>query len=254
MTNIGFLQGRLSPPVGTHIQEFPEDWHAELSVAKANGFSHMEWIVTKDSFATNPVFSEDVSSYSISSICADNLVDERISEHEYLYNNLIPVCLAAILNDIELVTIPLLEESAMEDPATRKTFADLMTAIAQMYPQLKFCFECELGIDETKEILERHPNFFLTYDTGNITSYGLSHEEYIEKLGHRIMNVHLKDRTLGGVTMPPSHGDTDFKLIFKLLRKIGYNGVYTMQTAREQAGEELHTLLKHKKVFEELYE
>ena len=34
---------------------------------------------------------------------------------------------------------------------------------------------------------------------------------------------------------------------------MGYNGPYTMQTARGPEGQEIETVLKHKKILEELY-
>ena len=95
--------------------------------------------------------------------------------------------------------------------------------------------------------------FTVTYDTGNMTSYGSDHSEYIQAVAHKIDNVHLKDRTYDAKTVSPGTGDTNFKLIFNELKKIGYNGIYTIQTARGNDGDEVNTILEHKKYFEELY-
>ena len=86
-----------------------------------------------------------------------------------------------------------------------------------------------------------------------MTSYGVNHSEYIETVKEKINNVHLKDRTHDAVTLSPGQGDTDFALIFKELKRIGYNGKYTMQTARGKTGEEVETIKRHKHYFEELY-
>ena len=65
--------------------------------------------------------------------------------------------------------------------------------------------------------------------------------------------MHLKDRTLEAQTVSPSMGDTNFKEIFNFLKENRYNGLYTLQTAREKTGDELKTILKHKNYFQELY-
>ena len=82
---IGIIQGRLSRPI-EGFQECPVNWQQEFSLLPELNLNHIEWIVTKKSFGTNPIFTDDVSRYSISSICADNLVDERIIDKKYLYN------------------------------------------------------------------------------------------------------------------------------------------------------------------------
>ena len=97
------------------------------------------------------------------------------------------------------------------------------------------------------------PNFFVTYDTGNITSYGIDHADYIDAFYKRINNVHLKDRTYDAKTVYPNTGDTDFRLIFDKLTSVGYDGRYTLQTARGAAGNEVVTLLQHKNILEGLY-
>ena len=83
MKNIGIIQGRLSQPI-EGFQECPNDWKGEFDLLPSLGLNHIEWIVTKKSFSNNPLFSEDLSNYPISSICADNLVDSGTIA--YIYN------------------------------------------------------------------------------------------------------------------------------------------------------------------------
>ena len=119
------------------------------------------------------------------------------------------------------------------------------------YPSLNFSIEAELEAQDLLEIVTLRDNIFVTYDTGNITSFGIPHDEYITVLKEKIDNVHLKDRTFSARTVPPFEGDTDFDLIFKTLKNIGYKGRYTLQTAREKDGEETTTVLKHLQLFKE---
>ena len=66
----------------------------------------------------------------------------------------------------------------MQDKTKRAAFIKHITDIADIFPNINFSFEAELGIKELKEIVSLRDNFLVTYDTGNITSFGLDHEEY----------------------------------------------------------------------------
>ena len=97
-------------------------------------------------------------------------------------------------------------------------------------------------------------NVGITYDTGNITSFGIDQAIYIESFKHDICQVHIKDRTVNPMeTVVPGKGDTDFKSIFKKLKSINYDGLYTLQTTREEDGNEIETIKKHKEIIKEFY-
>jgi len=253
--NLGIIQGRLSEPTNGHIQEFPSNWQKEFELLHTCGLAHIEWLITKNTAKTNPAFSKLVSlrELPISSYCADTLVDTRITNEKYLQEHLQPICESATRNEVSTITIPLLEASSVEDTGVRQKFKSLILEYAKKYPNLKFSFECELSIDGLRDILELSDNFYITYDTGNITSYGLDHVEYIDAFHQRINNVHLKDRTYDAKTVHPTTGDTNFELIFDKLTSVGYNGPYTLQTARGKTGKEVITILQHKNILEGLY-
>jgi len=253
---LGVMQGRLTEPINNCIQEFPSKWMLEFQHLRELKLNHIEWLVTKNSFHTNPLLSKDYLLYSlpISSICADNLVDHRISDENFLKNNLIPICEAALKNMINNITIPLLEESVLEDDIKHRAFSKAMVKIGRNFPTINFTFESEMKPDRLLEIVDLADNFYVTYDTGNITSCGFSHVDYINFFKNKINNVHLKDRTRGGETVIPTLGDTDFKTIFQTLKEIGYNRFYTMQTARGHTGCEFETIREHKSIFEKIYE
>jgi|TARA_R100000455_G_C6253252_1_gene109568 hypothetical protein len=254
-SHIGIIQGRLSEPVNGHIQEFPTDWRNEFDLLERCGLTHIEWLITKGTSKSNPAFDDSITleGLPISSYCADTLVDSQITNEEYLKEHLLPICQSAVRNKIKNITIPLLEDSSVEDQNTREIFKSLIIEYAQEYPDLIFSFECELFIRGLEEILNLSDNFRVTYDTGNITSYGIEHSEYIDAFHERINNVHLKDRTFDAKTVYPSTGDTNFKLIFDKLLLAGYNGLYTLQTARGRPGKEVITILQHKNILQGLY-
>jgi L-ribulose-5-phosphate 3-epimerase len=250
--NLGLIQGRLSLPL-EGFQDTPVNWKREFLLLPDVGLQHIEWVITKESFSSNPFFSEDLREFSIYSVCADNLVDNRISDESYVLSSLTPICEAAVRNKVKFVTIPLLEDSDVSDDTTRNKFKKLLQHFTKKYPQLNFSLEAELGREKLQELLIAD-NVCVTYDTGNMTSCGFDHELYIKSLSGKISNVHLKDRTRGGKSVTPSTGDTDFRLIFKTLRETGYPNVYTLQTSREKEGEEISTITKHAELLRSIYD
>jgi len=250
---LGLIQGRLSKP-DEGFQDTPSDWKREFSLLKKAGLDHVEWIITKESFTSNPFFNQDLKKYSIYSVCADNLVDSRISDKEYVVSMLTPICEAALKNNIRFITIPLLEDSDVSDDTVRESFKQSLIYFSSKYPSLNFSLEAELSREKLEELINVSDNIYVTYDTGNMTSCGFNHEIYIKSLSGKISNVHLKDRKTNGQSVPPSTGDTDFGLIFKALREIEYSKVFTLQTSREQSGDELDTITKHSKLLRSIYE
>ena len=250
---LGMIQGRLLRPEDGGIQEFPACWEEEFDIAKNLGLNHIEWIITTRSFSYNAIFSKDCSGFPISSLCADNLVDDRFTEVEFLRDNLDPICKAAIDNKVMWVTIPLLEKSSIYDAQKRQSFKQEILKFAEKYPGLNFSFEAETTAENVLDIVKENENFWITYDTGNITSEGIDHKDYIQKTHNRISNVHLKDRTFDAKTVIPLSGDTPFDEIFNTLSTVNYNNLYTMQTARGVTGSELMTMKQHKNIFERIY-
>lgn len=252
LNKLGIIQGRLLPPVDNNIQEFPKkNWKKEFDIINKLNLKHIEWVITKKSFKEG-VLDLNVKKYSnkISSICCDNLIDKKITCKKFLYEQLKPICEWAIKNDIKVIGIPLLEESEINVFNVSK-FKDLIKSYGDVYHNLEFHFEIEASSYIALQIISQNDNFFLTYDTGNITSYGLSHKDYLERVFPYIKNIHLKDRTKQPIqTVEPGTGDTDFAEIFDILKKNNYNSMFTLQTARGLEGEELKTIKKHIEFYE----
>ena len=266
--DIGVIQGRLSEPVDGHIQEFPKDnWEIEFELLDSIGLTHIEWVITKKSFEGG-VLDLDVSKYSdkISSICCDHLIDNRISDPGFLLFNLQPVCEFAIKNGIKTITIPLLEESSLcsdnlNDP--QPEIGLFIESIHGFFNQNKL-YETELEflleIENHMWLFDIFSNvrkglFNFVYDTGNLTSIGIDHKEFINKYFDRINVVHLKDRTKDPIkTVEPFTGDTDFNNIFRELGYLEYKGKFTIQAARGETGKEVETIKDYKEKFKKLYD
>ena len=250
---LGIIQGRLSEPE-EGFQECPTQWQREFELLVGLKLNHIEWIITSEIFGGNPIFTEDLRCYPISSVCADFMVDEKFHEPDYLKDFLRPTCEAVRRQGIKHLTIPLLEKSDIGEGEKRKKFIETFSPYVREFSDITFLIEAELHQDKLKEVLDINSSLGVTYDTGNITSCGLDHKSYIFQLQDKIKQVHIKDRTINPLaTVPPTQGDTDFNSIFKHLKGINFNGPYTLQTAREKRGNEIETIQKHAKIIRQKF-
>ena len=72
---------------------------------------------------------------------------------------------------------------------------------------------------------------------GNSAIFGFDPSEEIETYGHLIKNVHIKDGIYNKSTVPLGQGETNFNVVFSLLKKHKYNGDFILQCAREDLNE-----------------
>jgi hexulose-6-phosphate isomerase len=99
---------------------------------------------------------------------------------------------------------------------------------------MRIAFETDLNEENFSEFIEEFAEdcFGINYDIGNSASLGFDPAKELEAIGKRIINVHVKDRLLGGTTVPLGSGNADFSMVFKCLKACGYVGNLIMQTAR----------------------
>lgn len=251
---IGILQGRLSKPINNFIQDFPPDtWEQEFELLDKLGLSHIEWVVNKKSFDDGHL-NIDCRKYSdkILSVSCDNLTNKNIAEKYFLDEQLLPICEFASRNNIKSITIPLLEDSRIDGCINK--FISNITIYADKYKNIDFNFELESDYKIALKLLKSYDSFYLTYDIGNITACRFSHEGYIRNCFDYINIVHLKDKTINPIkNVEPGTGACNFSLVFKILKELEYNGVFTLQTNRDQEGLEIETVKRHKKFFKDLY-
>jgi len=238
----GILQGRLSKPIGGMIQEFPrESWEEEFKICEEIGLVGIEWIITKNDFDNNPFFYNTNLPKNIVSVCVDNMVNKNFYKKDFLEKNLIPVLKIMSNIGVKKLVFPLLEESSVNNKEIRDEFIKNISTISEKYESIFFCFEFETDKDIVMDVVSKKENFYITYDTGNFTSYyknNVNHSELIEFFNKKIKNVHIKDRTYYGETKPIGLGDTNFTNIFKSLKNIKYDGVCILQICRGIDGEE----------------
>jgi len=252
--NLSILQGRLSSP-DEGYQETPANWQSEFSVLSDVGLSHVEWVITKKQSSNNPFFNEDVRNYPISVVCADNVIDARIFERGFFFDNVYPICEMCQEYGIETVGIPLLEASAVTDGYKKHDITVNLSECCKEFKDLTINVEAELDADNLLDIVGSHKNLKITYDTGNMTAMNFDHALYIDKVFDRITNVHLKDRLSNyGSSRHFGKGDTNFDLIFKSLAMKNFDGFFTLQMARSTDGQELDHIKNLVSRFRRLHE
>ena len=88
--------------------------------------------------------------------------------------------------------------------------------------------------------------FGINYDSGNSAALGYDSAEEISAYAPRILNVHVKDRLLGGTTVPLGTGAADLAKTIRLIERSGYRGQYILQTARASDGDHAGVLAKYR--------
>ncbi len=252
LTNeIGIMQGRLSPRIDGKIQAYPAStWQKEFEIAQEIGYAAIEWIVEKP-VETNALMTDSgkaeikkviaSTGVRIDYVCADIFMQQplvRMTEETKSQNK---DFLLKILNNAKEVgaigvEIPFVDNSSIKNDKEKQEFIDVMQDAFKLAKELdiKISLETDLSPIAFKELLEQIDLDFIqaNYDIGNSASLGFDPKEELDAYGQRILNVHVKDRKLGGTTVPLGTGNANLDLVFKELNEINYSGGITMQAAR----------------------
>jgi L-ribulose-5-phosphate 3-epimerase len=248
---IGIMQGRLSPRIDGKIQAYPaKTWQKEFEIAQEIGYSAIEWIVeepmAENALMTDSGLSEitkviEKTNVNIDYICADIFMQQpfvRVSESTVEENK-------KYLNQILLnakkigalgVEIPFVDASSIKNGVEE---VELVARLQESFDLageigMSISLETDLDANAFKELLERInlDHVKANYDIGNSASLGYDPIAELNAYGHKILNVHVKDRKLKGTTVPLGSGDANIRLVFSKLREIQYSGGITMQAAR----------------------
>lgn len=263
---IGFMQGRLSPLINGKIQAFPwSDWRHEFEIGEIHGFNLMEWTLDQDGLYDNPLMTEAGQSeimdlctrhgISISSLTGDCFMQApfwktRSSERKVLERDFIAVAAACSAVNISMIVVPLVDNGRLENAAQEDQLIDFLQGHAEYLEEhkLRVVFESDFGPDQLARFIGRlAPELFgINYDIGNSAALGFNPNEEYSSYGHRIINVHVKDRPLGGTTVALGKGSADFQSVFAGLAKFGYCGNYILQTARAADGDHAGVLSRYR--------
>ncbi|MEW6055131.1 MAG: sugar phosphate isomerase/epimerase [Bdellovibrionota bacterium] len=244
------MQGRLSPKPSDRIQAFPrESWREEFERAQSLEFECIELIYDELYLVDNPLVSvsgrqelmalSKRSGIALASICADyfmihKLVERDSSKAKGIMAKTFELLEIARQIKCPLVEFPFVDSSSLQDPKDRTLAVERLALVAEKASELglRIAVETDLAPVEFRNFLNQLPkNVGANLDLGNSAALGYDALSECRAFGDRILNVHIKDRMLGGTTVPLLSGNTDFERAFKGLKASHYNEDFILQTA-----------------------
>jgi len=264
-SKIGFMQGRLSPVINGKIQEFPwNNWREEFDVSARLGFRLMEWTLDQCRLYENPLMTQigqaEIRKLSrdckikIPSLTGDCFMQSPFwklsgSEKKDRQADLMRILDSCAIVGIRQVVIPLVDDGRIDNTEQELVLLDFLIDIECDIRDMgiQIVFESDFGPDELGHFIgQLNPKFFgINYDIGNSAALGFDVEKEFNAYGDRILNVHIKDRILGGTTVPLGTGNANFETVFSALGRAGYQGNYILQTARAQDGDHAGALCRY---------
>jgi hexulose-6-phosphate isomerase len=253
------MQGRLSTPEDGRFQSFPRtQWKTEIALAPDVPLRGIEWIYDAYGEGANPLetpagrleFRDLLSQSNIQvvSICADYFMDyplvriasETLVQRLEKLRWLISICPSM---GITRIVLPFVDASKITNAEDRET---VILALHQVLPQaeesaVELHLETDLSPANFRSLLDQipHPLVKVNYDSGNSAALGYPPLDEFAAYGDRVGSFHIKDRLLGGGTVPLGRGNVDFKSLRQALLEIEYRGDFVMQIARGITGQEL---------------
>jgi L-ribulose-5-phosphate 3-epimerase len=263
---IGFMQGRLSPLVGGRIQAFPwASWAEEFPLAERHGFHLMEWTLDQERLYQNPLLTPEGQArirslcerhhLAIPSLTGDCFMQApfwkvRAAEREQLQRDFCAIAQGCAAVGISIVVVPLVDNGRLDSEEEREALVAFLNGRAAFLAErgLRVVFESDYAPAELAAFIACFPPgvFGINYDIGNSAALGFDPAAELDAYGHRVMNVHIKDRVLGGTTVPLGTGNADFNVVFAELARIGYGGNYILQTARAADGDHAAALVRYR--------
>ena len=254
MTNFfGVMQGRLLPKFKGNFQAHPVGyWQDEFQIASEIGFDCIEFIFDYYKSESNPLLIDTqldrilllskTNNVSVKSICADYFMKSPIFLDDKKINSKNKIILKRLIKNANFlgvtdVIIPLVDNSSIlnDDYNQQKASSFLKEVINETeLHNVNICLETDLPPRKFLKFVENLKNskIKINYDTGNSVSLGYKFKEELDLYGHLISNIHIKDRVLGGASVPLGTGDCDFKNFFEYLSKKDYGGLFILQAYR----------------------
>jgi hexulose-6-phosphate isomerase len=139
-----------------------------------------------------------------------------------------------------MMVVPLVDNGRLENMAQEDDLVNFLESQSGFLVAhgLKVLFESDYVPQELARFIARLDSslFGINYDVGNSAALGFNPQEEFTAYGTRIVNVHIKDRVLGGTTVPLGTGSANFDAVFAALTKVNYQGNFILQTARAVDG------------------
>jgi L-ribulose-5-phosphate 3-epimerase len=263
---IGFMQGRLSPLINGRIQAFPwENWKDEFPLAQRINLHLIEWTLDQERLYENPLLTKtgqakiralcERHELSIPSLTGDCFMQSPLwkaqgAQRIKLEHDFVEIAKGCAAVGITMLVVPLVDNGRLEDADQEEALVRFLESQAYFLAanRLKVVFESDYVPQELARFIARlNPVLFgINYDIGNSAALGFNPQEEFAAYGQRVFNVHVKDRVLGGTTVPLGAGSANFEAVFAALAQINYRGNFILQTARAVDGNHADTLCTYR--------
>jgi len=266
INRLGFMQGRLCDRVDGKIQAFPwRDWKNEFEAAAAIDMHLMEWTLDQERLYENPLMTADGQekirglcqqyNVSIPSLTGDCFMQAPFWKtsgkiRTDLQSDFLAISRACAAVGIRMMVVPLVDNGRLVTAEHENDLVDFLlshqTFLAEH--QLQVIFESDFIPVELARFIAHLPaeRFGINYDVGNSAALGFDPTAEFAYYGTRILNVHVKDRLLGGSTVPLATGAAQFGKVFAELAKRNYQGNFILQTARAADGDHAAVLSRYR--------
>lgn len=220
------MQGRLSQQRHRVGQSFPWDtWQSEFIAAANLGFSHIEWLLERDRWSDNPLLLEhgrkEISQLSletkvcIDSVCLHCFVTEGFLDDIGRATAILGHCLDAVAEiGVDQLVVPLLEHGSIRNQENRLALNRILESVlvAADASGCRLALECDLKARDCISIVDGYGNnrVGICYDVGNSITFGFDALSELAELGGRVHEIHFKDRSPSGESVPLGAGIVDF--------------------------------------------
>lgn len=263
---IGFMQGRLCERVEGKIQAFPwRDWESEFPAAAAIDLHLIEWTLDQERLHENPLMTtegqekiralcqhHDLSIPSLTGDCFMQAPFWKIDGQARidLQSDFLAIARACATVGIRMIVVPLVDSGRLETAEQENVLIEFLLAQQSfLYKHnLQVIFESDFSPADLSRFIAHLPNelFGVNYDIGNSAAQGFNPAEEFAAYGARVLNVHVKDRVLGGSTVPLKTGNADFDAVFAALAQQNYQGNFILQTARASKGKHSEVICNYR--------
>ena len=257
--NTGIMQGRLLPKYQGKYQAHPIGyWQEEFTIANQLDLDCIEFIFDYYESEKNPLLNSDgleeirkivqVSGVKVLSICADYFMHAPIHSDNFatvdksltILDNLIKN--ASLIKASDIV-VPCVDQSSLKNKKDIDNFVNnikLVVKNAEIFG-INICLETDLAPKAFTKMLDAigSDNVMINYDIGNSAAKGYDPNEEFQSYGDKIAHLHIKDRLLGGSSVPLGTGNANFLKIFDLLSKYEYKGIVIFESFRDDEGIEI---------------
>ncbi len=255
----GIMQGRLLPKYMGKFQAHPLGyWKDEFPIASKLGLDSIEFILDYNDVEKNPLMhksgvkeilhTENSTGIKVRSICADYFMEAPIhSDNTAIVDKSLKILQRLIENsslmNVTDIVIPCVDQSSLKN---QKDINNLIVNLKMVLgiterKNINLSLETDLEPLSFANLLDKigSENVTVNYDIGNSASLGFDSDEEFKAYGHKITDLHIKDRLLGSGSVVLGTGNVDFKKTFNLLSKYEYKGLIIFQAFRDDEGLEI---------------